>query len=234
MSFARGRAVAGEDSEEEEDDEPQPSMARSQLLTAPARGQLVSGEDDEESEEEEDAVPPREATPAAAPPKQPSPAIGKQTATGAPPAAASTSVAAEPSAVAASMSVPPSAAPSFASASSAASVGSSAGASATAASSSTAPSKPAPRKATPALSARLQRLRTHSSHLSEHCARSISATLTRCDQSLAQTSALFTATLQTVQDNSSNIKIANGNFEAALPLLQKLGECNTFAFPKAA
>jgi len=71
MSFARGRAVAGEDSEEEEDEQPQ-------TIASGPRGQLVSGEDSEEEEEEEEeqqieqpAVPAAKPAPIAVPESTP-------------------------------------------------------------------------------------------------------------------------------------------------------------------
>jgi hypothetical protein len=57
--------------------------------------------------------------------------------------------------------------------------------------------------------------------------------LHRTEQNLSATCALFTQTLSIVQDNSSNIKIANGHFESCLPVLDALINNHTFGQIKA-
>jgi hypothetical protein len=59
----------------------------------------------------------------------------------------------------------------------------------------------------------------HSLALSDACTRNISSTLTRMEQSVNLTGALLAQTLHTVQDNSSNVKIAQGHFDSTLPQL---------------
>jgi len=56
-------------------------------------------------------------------------------------------------------------------------------------------------------------------------------TLSRCDQSIAQTASLFACTLATVQDNSSNIKIANAKLDAAAAQIDACMQLNLFPTP---